>query len=89
MHQMNSVCGWDATSSSCEVDCSVLIDAAHAGEPNEDELLGKVGYQGMETGHLPVELIAIQSVLTAKHDEQWLAALSREPSSLTIISQPN
>jgi hypothetical protein len=50
---------------------------------------GEVGDRGMEAGNLPVEDIAIRSVLTAEHDKKRLAALARESSSLTVIFQPD
>src|SRR6202158_6302937 len=65
------------------------VDPAHAGQPNENELACEIGNRWVKTGNLPVEDIAIQSVLTAEDHEQRLAALAREPSSLPIITQPD
>src|SRR5947209_8684740 len=66
----------------------VEVDPAHAGQANENELTGEIGNLRIKAGNLPVEDVAIESVLTAEHDEHRLAALASEPSSLTIITQP-
>jgi len=43
----------------------------------------------VEAGNLPVEDVAIQSVLAAKDHKEGLAALAGDFSSLTIIPEPN
>jgi hypothetical protein len=68
---------------------NIEIDAAHAGQPNKYELSGEVGDHGVEAGNLPVEDVAIQSVLAAKDNKEGLAALAGDFSSLTIITEPN
>jgi hypothetical protein len=64
----------------------VEIDAAHASDPDEDELLGHIGDGWVQTSDLPVKAIAIQSVFAAKYDEQRLAALACRPATLLPIA---
>jgi hypothetical protein len=43
----------------------------------------------METSHLPVEDVAVRSVLAAKYDKKGLAGFTRDPQSSLVVCQPN
>jgi hypothetical protein len=64
------------------------VDSAHAGQPNEDEILGQARDRRMETSHLPVKLIAVRSVFAAKDDEERLMGLPRDLQGLGVIGLP-
>ena len=66
----------------------IEIDAAHARDADEDELLGNVGDDRIETSDLPVEAIAVRSVPAAKDDEQRFTAFARRFASLFPIVEP-
>src|SRR5690349_4982353 len=66
----------------------VEIDAAHAGEANENELLGHIGDNRVQTSNLPVKAIAVRSVLATEDDEDGFASRTGLFASFFPAAQP-
>ena len=66
----------------------IEIDAAHAGDADEDELLGHIGDGWVQTSNLPVKAIAVRSVFASEYYEQRLAARTCRLFGLFPIAQP-
>ena len=54
----------------------VQVHPVDAGQPHADKLVGEV-FDPFQTGHLPVEFLAIRSEDAAENDHERLAALAR------------
>jgi hypothetical protein len=64
----------------------IEIDAAHGGLADEDEVARYFRNRFIETGNLPVEAVAVRSMLAAEDNEEGPVALARQLLGLVEAS---